>query len=92
MFMALRNRGPGNANRNERLALFHEDEVSRYPRSLVFEYGNFLTGVKVRWPATDIEGFLERLRASVVRSWAGWHPGLRPLTIHDQGRSGEAER
>jgi hypothetical protein len=49
-FSGCQNRGQGNAKRNQRLVSFHSDEMALYPESLVFEHGNFQTGVKIRWP------------------------------------------
>src|SRR5262249_26657625 len=51
MFFSCHNRGKKNAVRNQKLAWFHDDEVGFYPHSLVFEYGDHQTGVKIRWPA-----------------------------------------
>ena len=88
MFSGCQNRGGGNAARNGRLALFHADETSLYPQSIVFEYGNFQTGVKVRWPAPSINRVAADLRDFVVAAWRGWHPSMGPLTVHLNGQAG----
>jgi hypothetical protein len=85
MFSGCQNRGPGNTARNQRLALFHDDEVSLYPRSLVFEYGNFQTGVKVRWPAEGMDDVAAELQDRIQASWREWHPSLNSLAAHVDG-------
>jgi len=86
MFSGCQNRGQGNAARNARLASFHSDEVDSYPLSLVFEYGTFQTGVKIRWPAESIDAVAADLRQLIELAWSAWHPALRPLTVHCNGR------
>jgi hypothetical protein len=86
-FSGCQNRGPLNAKRNHRLALFHSDEVALYPQSLVFEYGNFQTGVKVRWPEASIQQATTVLRARISEAWRNWHPSLGALTVHANGHS-----
>ena len=73
-FSGCQNRGPGNLARNQRLASFHKDEVALYPLSIVFEYGNFQTGVKVRWPDGSIRQVVAELRRCVEAAWCGWSP------------------
>jgi hypothetical protein len=46
MFSGCQDHGPGNQERNARLAHFHHDALELYPRSYVFESGTFQTGVK----------------------------------------------
>jgi hypothetical protein len=88
MFFACQNRGQGNAARNQRVAWFHDDEHGLYPQSLVFEYGNFQTGVKIRWPSSPIDRFAADLHRRVQTVWQGWSPQLRALTVHINGRPG----
>lgn len=88
MYSFCMNRGPQNANRNQRLAWFHADECERYPRSLVFEYGNHQTGVKIRWPEAKIDEISGKLRERVNNAWSSWHERLGPLTIHSDGNPG----
>ena len=87
MFSGCQNRGPDNAARNARLASFHRDEGDLYPQSLVFEYGNFQTGVKIRW-LTDPGRVLMNLRSRVTSAWGSWHPSLGRLTVHVNGQAG----
>ena len=84
-FSGCQNRGTANTRRNQRLALFHSDEVALYPRSLLFEYGNFQTGVKILWPVSSIQLATESLRARIVKTWGEWHPLIGPLTVHENG-------
>ncbi len=86
MFSGCQNRGPGNAARNQRLASFHSDELARYPQSLVFEHGNFQTGVKIRWPEQSMNRIVADLRQRVAVSWRGWHAAMGPLTVHVNGQ------
>jgi len=51
------------------LAWFHDDGLALYPRSLVFEYGNFQTGIKVRWLGDSIDGVLVDLRERIKAAW-----------------------
>jgi hypothetical protein len=85
-FSGCQNRGPGNVARNQRLASFHKDEVALYPQSIVFEYGNFQTGVKVRWPDGSIDSVVADLRRRVDAAWRGWSRSLAALTTHLNGR------
>ena len=87
VFSGCQNRGPGNATRNQRLSSFHGDEASLYPRSLVFEHGNFQTGVKIRWPADTIDDVATELQRRVQAAWLSWHPSLGTLTVHVDGRA-----
>lgn len=82
-FSGCQNRGPGNAKRNNRLASFHGDEVGLFPHSLVFEYGNFQTGVKIRWPTHDLG---RRLRHRIEMAWRRWSGSLGALTVHVDAR------
>jgi len=86
VFSGCQNRGRGNAARNQRLAWFHSDEVELYPQSLVFEYGNFQTGVKVRWPVESNSRVVADLRQRVDAAWRGWHSSLGPLAVHINGQ------
>jgi hypothetical protein len=88
MFFSCHNRGTGNAARNQRLAWFHDDEVGLYPRSLVFEYGNHQTGVKIRWPADLIGQVAAELRRRIQAAWHEWSPQLGALTVHEDGQPG----
>jgi hypothetical protein len=82
MFSGCQNRGQENAARDGRLASFHADAVDFYPESLVFEYGNFETGVKIRWHGDTIDRILASLCERVEEVWLGWSPSMRPLTVH----------
>ena len=86
-FSGCQNRGAENAARNQRLAWFHGDEEVLYPVSMVFEYGNFQTGVKVRWPQDSIHDVVGDLRHRVEAAWTSWSPSLRALTVHLNGQS-----
>jgi len=85
VFSGCQNRGSGNAARNQRLASFHGDEVALYPRSLVFEHGNFQTGVKIRWPEQSRDHVVGDLERQVRATWRAWHPSLGSLTVHIDG-------
>ena len=85
MFFSCQNRGIGNVARNQRLAWFHDDEVGLFPRSLVFEYGNYQTGVKIRWPADSIGQVTAELLERVQTAWHGWSQQLGALTVHEDG-------
>jgi hypothetical protein len=85
MFSGCQNRGPANADRNRRLASFHSDQGDSYPESLVFEHGNFQTGVKIRWPAESMSAVVADLRQGIEAVWLGWHPSMRPLRVHRNG-------
>lgn len=84
-FSGCQNRGPGNAARNARLASFHRDELALYPRSLVFEYGSFQTGVKVRWPNDSIDEIVWTVKDQVAMAWLDWSPSLKYLVAHADG-------
>jgi len=71
-FSGCQNRGTRNDARNLRLASFHNDEVALYPQSIVFEYGKFQTGVKVRWPANAIHEVIADLHRMVESAWRRW--------------------
>jgi hypothetical protein len=86
-FSGCQNRGLGNAARNERVAAFHNDEVELYPHSLVFEYGNFQTGLKIRWPANSIDHVIANLRQMVEAAWNGWSFSMNTLTVHLDGHA-----
>jgi hypothetical protein len=86
IFSGCQNRGAGNVARNQRLASFHRDEVFLYPESIVFEYGNFQTGVKVRWPEVSIHQLTAELRRHVESAWHGWGGSLGTLTVHLNGQ------
>ncbi len=88
LFSTCRNRGPGNADRNQLIARFQSDEVELYPQSLVFEYGIYQTGVKIRWPVNQIDELVADLRRRVRDAWHGWSPRLRDLTLHVNGQPG----
>lgn len=89
VFSGCQNRGPRNASRNQRLVSFHGDEVALYPRSLVFEHGNFQTGVKIRWPEDTIDEVALDLQRRVQAGWRGWHASLSALTVHVDGLSAD---
>jgi hypothetical protein len=84
MFSGCQNRGRGNAKRNNRLASFHGGEMGLFPHSLVFEYGNFQTGVKIRCPTHDLR---ECLRHRVEMAWRRWSGSLDALTVHVDGQA-----
>lgn len=88
LFSGCQNRGPENSARNRRLAFFHNDEVALYPKSIVFEYGNFQTGVKVRWPGDSINDVVADLCRRVKAAWHGWYSSLGALTVHMNGQPG----
>ena len=85
MFSGCQNRGQDNAARDRRLASFHADAAEFYPGSLVFEYGNFQTGVKIRWPDDAIDLALANLCERVEAAWQGWSRLMGPLTVHRNG-------
>jgi len=85
MFSGCQNRGQDNAARDRRLASFHADAAEFYPGSLVFEYGNFQTGVKIRWPDDAIDRALANLCERVEAAWQGWSRLMGPLTVHRNG-------
>ena len=85
-FSGCQNRGAGNAARDQRLDSFHRDEVALYPESVVFEYGNFQTGVKVRWPEASIHQLTADLRRNVESAWRGWGGPLGVLKVHLNGQ------
>ena|SRR5215210_1301073 len=87
MFSGCQNRGSENAERNQRLTMFHGDELGLYPHSLVFEYGNFQTGVKIRWPGDSVHGVIDELRQRVDGAWRDWSTSLGVLTVHSDGRA-----
>jgi len=41
------------------------DELALYPGSLVFEYGNFQIGVKIRWPRDSCASIASQLRRRI---------------------------
>ena len=86
-FSGCQNRGPQNAARNQRLALFHSDEVALYPRSLVFEYGNFQTGVKIRWPDNAVDYVAANLCQRITAAWRRWSFSLKEITVHPNGQA-----
>jgi len=88
MFFACQNRGPNNVDRNRLIARFHNDELGLYPQSLVFEYGIFQTGVKIRWPVNQITDLVADLSQRVQDAWHDWSPQLKDLTIHINGQPG----
>jgi len=88
IFSGCQNRGAENVARDQRLGWFHEDAVDLYPLSVMFEYGGFQTGVKIRWPKDAIQAAVEDLRLRVEVSWRGWSPSLGPLTVHLNGEPG----
>jgi hypothetical protein len=88
MFSGCQNRGPGNSKRDQRLASFHGDESALYPFSVVFEYGNFQTGVKIRWPQESLAEIGARLIRRVRTEWQNWDPSLGSLAVHVNGQSG----
>ncbi|MGO9118300.1 MAG: hypothetical protein ACLQPD_11920 [Desulfomonilaceae bacterium] len=88
MFFACRYSGPGNVTRNQRITLFHNDEIGLYPQSLVFVYGSFQTGVKIRWPANQISGLVADLSQRVQDAWHDWSPRLGQLTVYVNGQPG----
>jgi len=67
--------------------MFHGDELGLYPHSLVFEYGNFQTGVKIRWPGDSVHGVIDELRQRVDGAWRDWSTSLGVLTVHSDGRA-----
>lgn len=87
MFSGCQNRGANNGTRNKRLALFHRGESTLFPRSLVFEYGNYQTGVKVRWPEGSLDRVCFELQHRICAAWHGWHSSLSSLVVHVDGRS-----
>lgn len=89
MFSGCQNRGQSNAKRNLRLVSFHGDELALYPESLVFEYGNFQTGVKIRWPQDSGAGIASELRRRIQTTWREWDQALGALTVHVNGNSGD---
>lgn len=88
-FSGCQNRGEDNVKRNQRLVSFHGDELVLYPESLVFEYGNFQTGVKIRWPQDSCASIASELRRRIQATWHDWDQGLGPLTVHVNGKSGD---
>jgi hypothetical protein len=88
-FSGSQNRGRANAKRNQRLVLFHSDEAGLYPDSMVFEYGNFQTGVKIRWPQNSAASIAAELRQRVEGAWHDWERALGPLTVHINGKRGD---
>jgi len=86
-FSGCQNRGEGNAARNERLMAFHSDEVGLFPHSIVFEYGTFQTGVKVRWVDRLAHDVVSNLRRRVESAWQGWATTIGPLTVHVDGEA-----
>ena len=89
VFSGCQNPGQGNAKRNQRLVSFHSDELALYPGSLVFEYGNFQIGVKIRWPQDSCASIASQLRRRIKGAWHDWDQGLGPLTVHVDGKSGD---
>jgi hypothetical protein len=53
---------------------------------MVFEYGNFQTGIRVRWPKESILEVVEDLKQRVEAAWSGWSSSLRALTLHLNGQ------
>jgi hypothetical protein len=88
-FSGCQNRGQGNAKRNERLVSFHGDELALYPESLIFEYSNFQTGVKIRWPQESCASIASELRRRIQAVWRDWDQALGPLAVHVNARSGD---
>jgi hypothetical protein len=86
-FSGCQNRGSRNAARNQRLASFNADEAALYPRSLVFEYRNFQTGVKIRWPDDSIDHVVVDLRQRVEAAWCRWSFSMNSLTVHLDGQA-----
>lgn len=87
MFFACMNRGRGNVMRNHRVACFHKDEIGLYSQSVVFEYGNYQVGVKLRWSRPDGWDITD-LRSRVEDAWHGWSDRLGRLTVHENGQPG----
>ncbi|HZI11232.1 MAG TPA: hypothetical protein VE153_12675 [Myxococcus sp.] len=88
LFMMCQNRGTANQERDHKLRQFDGDEKSLFSRSIVFEHGNFQTGVKVRWPADTVEEFVSELSRRVQKGWSQWREGMKGLTVHVDGRPG----
>lgn len=65
MFFASRD-APG---RPEQVAAFHRDAGDIYPRSVVFQHGNFMVGVKLRIPQDDV---ITRITETVQIAWRDW--------------------
>jgi hypothetical protein len=85
MFFFCRDRRQNRLTR--RVERFHNDELELYPQSLVFEYGNFLTGVKIRWPENEIGELVMDLSQRIFGAWRDWN--LRKnLRIHINGQPG----
>lgn len=92
LFFSCRDRGTGHVNRNRLVAEFHADQLSMYPNSLVFQStnrpvaGNFMTGVKVRWPAESIGDVTRALTDAVSSAYAAWGSLPTPLLVHQNGQ------
>ena len=65
---------------------FPRHKMRPLPRSIVFECGNFQTGVKVRWPDGSIDQIVADLRRCTHAAWRSWSPSLAVLTAHLNGQ------
>ncbi len=98
MFFNVRGAGDESERRDELLKAFHEDELALYPQSITFQYGSAAVGIKVRWPAREIDQLERDIRYAVPRTWNGWCTGipnvaakqcLDELTLHLDGKPGD---